>query len=841
VTVHYGFSACVLLSALSTLPALAAPQAPVSSPTPMPSATPAATACATEPSSPALTVRLRQGYRDYRGLIPGEPARHCSLSMTPAKLLGAADGTMSTISLDFTDDGIRLTYAVSQPARPLASVGNNGITKGINVIGDDNLALFVRPRGAHHTLFIASVNPNGACVSFSHLNGKVLRHDECSAKRIPTASANAWSGQLTIPYTAIADTALGTDLDLRVQQMRHVEDPTTHRFLSTNHFLSGGSDLSGRTNADWTRVHLDIDDSARAESFVSAAGQAGHGTGILPHRIAVLSSLPIDSHSLLSAAFSDDSGPLLAKRDKTLKDIIRDKDLRRAFACVSCGSFESTNTTPFDPIVNSGDVLGIDFSTLGVDSVPFTFDAIGYALDSAYKGIFGDDTVGIAILNGTTSATFGAHDGVLRVARQFSSDADTLSVGLYHAAANRSGVPTPSPTALYAPAIRALANTSTTQLSLGYSHSVLKSAIGDPAFTTMPVRTYGALLRYGSQHTGFGTRFDIAASASYGPPVANFNRLPDTLPKWSAAFGYRNLGPAYAPLDGDFDPLRGLHGFYGEIVLANDKGKSAVTAFSLSGHRFSDALQERDKSVNTAATVRFGAGGKMGFALNYMYGRIAESQVARGADTPSFLPDALGGLTMLPNESLSPSLTYKNGTFTQASVGYTNGFSQNCDLTRASSPCYAYRQPGATATLLTFPFADVFVQAAAKRQDDQAVGLFNGVLTSGSGQQTTVGHIVREAALGAYLFNDRCSTLVLSTENRGGSIDNFAASPPQPGFTNTAALELQRRTLPASLLVAYARSATLGNAPSTQFLVRLRIGVPRAAYLSNVRRDCSTR
>jgi hypothetical protein len=132
-----------------------------------------------------------------------------------------------------------------------------------------------------------------------------------------------------------------------------------------------------------------------------------------------------------------------------------------------------------------------------------------------------------------------------------------------------------------------------------------------------------------------------------------------------------------------------------------------------------------------------------------------------------------------------------------------------------------------------------------KNQNDTALDLMPSPLSQGSlspsRQETTAGHIVRNAALGAYLFKGKCSTLILSTENRGGSFDDFAKTAPKPGFTNTAAVELVPAKAWPALMIAYSRQGTLGSAPSRQFLARIRFGLPKPAFRTDIRSACAQR
>jgi hypothetical protein len=262
-------------------------------------------------------------------------------------------------------------------------------------------------------------------------------------------------------------------------------------------------------------------------------------------------------------------------------------------------------------------------------------------------------------------------------------------------------------------------------------------------------------------------------------------------------------------------------------------------------HRFSDAVEARDVAVTASASVRLGTANHFALAGGVTTGTVAVSQAARLSGSPFVVRDDQGGAAFLPNSSYSLSLTSASASH-EASLGYTVGRSPSCDATVTAAPCFAYRQPSVSATLFWLPVNAVFVVAAIKNQNDNALNLVSGgpvagEAAAGSGQVTTAGHIVRNAAIGTYLFNGKCSTLTLSTENRGGGFDTFSQSPPSPGFTNTAALELVPTASWPTVLVAYSRVGTLGQTPATQFLLRARLGVPERAFRADVRQNCAGR
>jgi hypothetical protein len=334
-------------------------------------------------------------------------------------------------------------------------------------------------------------------------------------------------------------------------------------------------------------------------------------------------------------------------------------------------------------------------------------------------------------------------------------------------------------------------------------------------------------------------RLEAAASLVLDPPFAAFTRAPSSLPQWGVAVGYRSLGLNYQPLDGDFDPLVGLHGFYGK-TLYSEPTKSVVglSGASVSIRRFSDAVQARDVAVTGSLSARLDAHDHFNVTSSFTTGTLSVSQAGRQlGDRLTVRDDQLGG-TMLPNTSQSASLAYKNATY-RTSVGYTTGKFQNCNPSLPPPPCFSYGQTKLTGSVSWFPFSDVFVAGAVKNLNDEGLQLLgNPADVRGPFQQSTAGHIVHQIAAGAYLFNAKCSTLTYTAEDRGGSGSSFAKGVPRPGFTNVASLELQPTKSSPALLMAYVLQS---GTPAKQFLLRLRFGVPTGAYIRDVRSNCDNR
>ena len=745
--------------------------------------------------------------------------------------------------LAFTSDGLQIHFDLQQPP---------GLTKtvpyaGIDLNADDNIAILLRartsPTALGSTMFSAAVNPSGKCTSLNDRPGYQLNHLQCSATPDDPAAARAsgqnqccWAGTLTVPYAALVAAGMPSDFAVRVERVVRVSRQRTELYFS------GGAAL--KDDGAWVPVAITGPAVAQHERYLGAASNVGFNPSVPPHRVAATAYLPIDPHDAVSTSVADDSGPLLTLRDRALRDILPSDQLA-GFACVSCGSFQTDHASAFNPPVPSADILGADFSSLGVDSVPFAFDAAGYPIDWGVKGLFADESLAFATMNGTTASNGSARDGIVRLMRRFDWGTQTLRVGVDHAFANRS-IATPAATGTFPPIVSTLQRSTNTEASLGYSYAITPSDIQSQSQTTANTTLLSALLRYGTQYSSQAQRLDIALSAQIQPPYANTRRQPGSLPTLLAAVGYRSLGPSYAPIDADFDPVSGLHGFYGTLSYAEPHPeKPGFSGASVTVHRFSDAFEARDVAVTASASVRLGTANHFALAGGVTTGTVAVSQAARLSGSPFVVRDDQGGAAFLPNSSYSLSLTSTSASH-EASLGYTVGRSPSCDSTAAAAPCFAYRQPSVSATLFWLPFDAVFVVAAIKNQNDNALNLVSGGPVAGevatsSGQVTTAGHIVRNGAIGAYLFNGKCSTLTLSTENRGGSFETFSQSPPSPGFTNTAALELVPTANWPTILVAYSRVGTLGQTPATQFLVRARFGVPEHAFRADVRHNCAGR
>ncbi len=817
---------------------------PVTGEAPAVQAAPAATAApvSTVPRCPtggttAVSVDLTQGYQTFHDPKPG-PA--CRLDFVrafgPRDLTAPALTVSPDVTVSFTGDGLEADFTITQPTI-LKTVRFDGVT----LEPDDNVALFIRKRGAAKNLLTAYVNANGKCSSVSSVPGNITRHKQCQAGKA-TITGTGWSSHLLITYDVLGQDRIPLDFLVRAQVTYH---PPPVRASRTEKYLSGDPAVPQKdpklfANDQFVGAAMAATESVAGEQYVSAAPNLGNSDPALPpHRTSTLVNVPLSAHDFVSATFSDDTGALLNKRDKALGDILP-SDQADALSCISCGSFQSDHSTPFDRLVTSKDTLGFDFGQLGVDSVPFSFDAAGYALDAGFKALIADERIALATLSGTTDNDGAARDAVLRLSRQFDWGTNTFRAGFYHAVATRSN-PAPIPADTYVPGGPGVAHTQTSEASFGFSHAFVPSAINDTRVSTAAVKTVSALVRLGTEHAGpDANRVEAAASLIIDPAFADFKRVPTSLPQWGVAVGYRSLGQNYLPLDGDFDPLVGLHGFYGKALYSEPtKTRVGPSGASLSIRRFSDAAQARDVAVTGSISDRLDSGDHFSLTGSFTTGSLSVSQAGRQlSDRITVRDDQLGG-TMLPNTSRSGSFTYKNASFFQSSVGYTTGTFQNCDPTLPAPPCFSYRQSKLTGSLVAFPLSDVFVAGAIKNLNDEGLQLIgNPIAAQGALRQSTAGHIVHQIAAGAYLFHGKCSTLTYTTEDRGGSGSSFAKGVPAPGFTNVASLELQPTKTSPALLMAYVRQS---GTPATQFFVRLRFGAPVNAYINDVKSNCDNR
>ncbi len=778
----------------------------------------------------------------FSGPVLGAVAAPCSVAMRdPAT---NADDPSSTVTLSFTNDGLNVAFDFTQSLLRT----NRGVFR------NDHIAITIVRTNARGAMpFEVMADANGDCKSLSHAVRFLTAHDQCTADVSEKGSAGSfeWSGSVSIGYAAL-DSVLDGDRTFAVVLQRTILIPDTQ--------APGAMRPTFRVSKPHPAAFITLDRNTTnmgVDRYVAAGADIGQPVGVPPHRLVTNAVAGLDRSNLVTATFADDAGQVLSIRDTAAKSIA-DNAQSKSFGCRSCGAFLSSFTQPFDLALTSTGALGVDLSTLGVDTAPFSLDAVSFPIDAGYKFIHsGDAILGAAAFSGTTSSSGVAHDGVVQYQNAFwFKDNSKLQLGVYHAVANRSQ-PAAASTDLYPPLDSIAGHTTNTQFSAAFSHSKALALKGIPAATTSAATTLSALLRYGTQYHGSAQTVDAAISTLRDPAIFNLRSKYEDKTHVEFAAGYRSVGSAYGPLDANFDLHTGLHGFYGLVELTNPvcKGDCHLRTKQLdakvSAYRFSDGVQARDVSLSGSVTYPFLD--TLSLAASYATGALTVSQAGRANNI--LVTDAQGGGMFLPNGQYSAALTYTANTgptpFFDFSAGYTLAHAQACDVTiLTAAPCFPYRGPSVTGSIYWRPFrsfSDFFLSGSIQNSTNQPfpTGESAAALQSSPDTSvTTASHIVRTAAVGAHLFKFNpggCSTLLLTTTNRGGNIDHFAKSPPQPGYTNTASLELIPAKGWPTVLAAYSRVGNLDTTtpPQTLFVVRVQYGITPKAFAAASSRSCS--
>ncbi len=751
------------------------------------------------------------------------------------------------VSVGFSNKGFEVRYELTQRQPPRAYVGYAAVS---NAVDDQIIVLLRRPMQAKVYTLSATVNPLGKCSTRSYARNLARVHDQCSTSDIKPERISAhpncgegiaycWSGKLIIPYDALAANGLSS-MEINVERTLWGKGDAFVEFQSEPDARNPESRKDPHIYDRWLHASITTVVDVESEQYVTIAPTFGSTAGAPPHRITSSLVIPAAPHTFAGVTLADASGSLLTLRDKSLKSILpadQVKDLK----CVSCASYQTDawSTAWAQPVVAKA-ILPMDFSKLGVDTAPFSFDAVGYPVDAGFKLIGGgsNTTVAFASMNGLTPKNGSANDDALAATGRFGSDSNALVWGLYRVDANRT-----ISTVAGAPAADGQ-HTHNTEASLGFTSVAATSNIDDRARSTGTETTFATLLRYGSQHVFSGERIDAAMSvnrkpAFIAPHAANRDRA-----ELSATLGFRSLGMAYRPLDGDFDPIAGLRGYYGGLQFAQQPGSRHPIAAQIVAHRFSDGVEPRDTALTGSLSIRLSRDSPLSLTANATTAQLAVSQVTRLLRSSVPLSDA-AGRAYLPNGSFSGGVAYTQPTF-EMNVGYAQTYAQNCRADLGASPCYAYRQPSATGGIFWRPIKMLFLDGSIQSQNNEALGLPGTapdlLQRAATSQQTTAGHIVRKAAVGVVIPHLKCSTFAFTTENRGGDVDAFAATPPQPGFTNTTSLELAPSQFTPGILVAYSRQGTpapsTSTSPPKQFFVRLLFGLPGNTFLARTTGSC---
>lgn len=748
----------------------------------------------------------------------------------------------STVVLSFEKTGLTAAFDFTQPH----------LRTNRDIFRNDYLEVaVVRTSKGGVKPFGAYADANGNCRSLSEAVHFLTVHDQCVADITASGVPGnfEWQGSVTIGYPPL-DAVLGGDATFAVEIRREILAPDP----SHPQRMRASARTSAPARAAFIKIERRVADM-NVDRYIAVGADIGKPVGVPPHRLVVNAILPIDPTNLVTATFADDAGKVLSIRNTAAKSI-PDSAEAKTFACRSCGSFLTTFKHPFDLALTTTRALGVDLSTLGVDTAPFDLDAVSFPIDAGYKFVHaGDSILAGAAFSGTTASNGVAHDGVVQYQNSFAwKNKSKLQVGVYHAVANRS-IPGTVSTDVY-PSLDLIARqTSNTQISAAYSRFDARTLPNTPSATTSAAATVSALVRYGTQYGASSQTFDAAISTLRDPAVFDTrSRYGDKLHVGYAA-GYRAVGSAYGPLDADFDLHTGLHGFYGLVELTKPvcTGECPLRTQDLdakiAAYRFSDSIP-RDTSFSASVTYPFLD--TLSLGASYATGALTVSQAGRANNI--LVGDAQGGNQYLPNGQFSADLAYTANTgqtaFFEMSAGYTIARAQACNPAIVKGPpCYWYRSPSATGSLYWRPFrsfSDFFVSGSIANSTNQQFATGASALALADNQDvtaTTASHIVRAASVGAHLLKFKpggCSTLLLTTSNRGGNIDHFANSPPQPGYTNTASLELVPAKGWPTVLTAYSRVGNLDAAkpPRSLFVVRVQYGFLSRAFAAAAARSC---
>jgi hypothetical protein len=421
------------------------------------------------------------------------------------------------------------------------------------------------------------------------------------------------------------------------------------------------------------------------------------------------------------------------------------------------------------------------------------------------------------------------------------NDGGEVFGGLFEVVANRS-IASPPSTSKYPTITNPLQHSTNVQGSVG-----VIVPEGDARSTLFGGYVLSGLFRYGSQEVANGQTVDVAVSLQHAPALTSVFREQPAHTSFSGAVGYRNVGSAYDPIDGVYDVHTGESGLYAVADVKSPTTKNGSFEVTASGYRFADTLA-RDVAANYAATYNFSMVSSI--KASYQVGEIAISQVGRANNI--VVTDAQGGAIILPNGGPAVSLTTSVFPSLRLTGGYASAKTQGCNTSavKTGPPCYAYVDPAATGGFHWNPFpkavllSSFFVEGGIQSSTDSLFPIGSLVLPQSSLLTTTSVRIARSASLGTRLFpglDKGCSTLLLTDENRGGDVNNFAKSAAQPGQTETASFELVPGPWTPSALVAYSRVQNTAPTPSVTsiFVVRLQYAIMPPTYAAVIRGSCS--
>ncbi len=724
------------------------------------------------------------------------------------------------VTITFGDAGLSAQFSFAQTS----------VTTQHSLLRNDTfwMEIFAGHSGftAKTRVFAAIIDPNFQCASLSVRPSDVLTHNQCKVSgphHAWTTQQPYWSGTLSIPLTVLNTVAPPGDATLFFLHSAYLGSPdpivetatikgTFVRGIKTSPFISGGPDI-------------------------------GQPAGVPPHRTVLNPYLPIFPGTIATATFSDDSGKLLSIRNTATKGLINAADAT-AFQCQSCGSFQSSNATVFQSPITSSNALGLDLSKLGVDETPFDFTAVTYPIDAGYKLYTSNDLAdaGIATFYGTSATAGYAHDSVFHA---FSSapllNGGEIYGGLFDAVASRSVAP-PPPTGTYPQIVNRLQHSGNVQGSLGFI-----SPLGNARSVLFDGNVLSALLRYGAQDAAEGNTFDAAVSIQRAPALASVTQAQPDRTSVTGAAGFRRVGAGYDPIDGVYDVHTGESGPYLLVDLKRPTSLNGSFELTGSGYRFHDSIEARDVATSYGANYYFSTATSL--KTSYQIGEIAISQVGR--DNNIVVSDAHGGMVELPNGGLSLSLNTAPVAALQLTAGYTTAKSQGCNTTliKSGPPCYAFTAPSGTGGIHWSPFPkaaawkSLFAEGGIQNSSDTLFPDGSLALPKSAALTSTSVRIVRSASLGTKLFTNwdsGCSTLLVTDAGRGGDVNDYAKSAPQPGRTETASLEIVPGPWTPSILVAYSLVQNTAPSPSqtSLFVVRVQYAILPPSYAEFIRSSC---
>ena len=745
--------------------------------------------------------------------------------------------------LRVTPTGLSLRFDVTQP-RIVAIAPLSGII----LSGDDTIALKIT---SHR--FAGEIdgftNANGACYV---MDATGIASDKCAAA-ISFRNQSRYAGTLALDYSQLGKLPTdgsAADFQVRAERLVLVHDGAEQRACVL----------------EMTPLELTVTQSANmsperwllstAVANVTTPGATLPG-GLRESRSAwirpqedLLWTLSPSLHA--SATFGQTGSWLLKTRKSALSKAPLNNLVASTFDCHACYSFQTTDTDAFSMPI-SKDRLGVDLSMLGADYTPLDFSQIGDVKTGYKLTTAGDIPIGIAGFSGTgnpdKNASFHFSDFAFSASnsKRFKSN-DPITWAVLHVSANHSS----SPDNPFAPQSRSF----TTAYMLNISQpDITLQARGKVAHLALSSKTmlryatgYGAgdYEFFSAQQFGFSTGHvpteDVTESKSTPKTEQRARRTASLL-----TVGYREIGPAYQPLDATTDPLAGTHGVFAD--LSQTTQNSATEPYliypnaSLLYYRFGDAAALRAVRLQAHAQVHLGKFTSL--VLDDQAGSIAASVLSRTASPAFLFPDLAGGATLFPNNVSNASLAYDSAKF-GGSLGYTISNQASCDQS-ASPKCVSKRARNITGSIFVATPSAFF---AASYGNDAFPGITAPVQLQQNG---SAAHPVTYNTYRAYAgWKFALCSVALVTYSQDPDTNEtpyMVGGVPQKG-TITAMIEsdqlAQNDFLPnVGFVVGYQVvnhfNPKVGSPRvTTNLQARLRIGYPFWNYTDQIRRDCRT-